>query len=73
MSVTTGIATFRDYRNAVDGQIQAGLSFGEIEDFINACPIDEEQKAALWLGARADQSAGVRRTFTEPWFCPAHD
>jgi hypothetical protein len=62
MSVARSTASFRDYRNAVDGQIEAGFTFGQIEDFINACALDEEQKAALWLWAWLDQSHGERRT-----------
>jgi len=65
MAVATRIVTFRDYRKAVDGQIQAGFTFGQVEDFINACEIDEEHKAALWLWAWQRQPEEVRRTFVD--------
>src|SRR5438309_10007186 len=45
-SRTTRTVSFRDYRNAIDGQIEAGFTLGQVEDFINACSIDEDQKAA---------------------------
>jgi hypothetical protein len=53
---TRRTVSFRDYRNAVDHQIEAGFTFGQVEDFIDACPIDEDQKAALWLLAWLDQA-----------------
>ena len=65
MAVATRIVTFRDYRKAVDGQIQAGFTFGQVEDFTNACEIDEEHKAALWLRALQHQPEEVRRTFVD--------
>jgi hypothetical protein len=49
----------RDYWNAVDGQLRAGLAFGAIEDFINACSIDAEQKTVLWLWAWLHRSGGA--------------
>jgi hypothetical protein len=65
MAVATRTVTFRDYRNAVDGQIHGGLTFGQVEDFINACEIDEEHKAALWLWALQQQPRELRRTFVD--------
>ena len=60
MSVASRIVTPRDYQNAVDGQVQAGFSFGQVEDFINACAIEEEDKTALWLWAWLRQAGDVR-------------
>jgi hypothetical protein len=57
--------TSRDYRNAVDGQIKAGCMFGQVEDFINACAIEEEYKAALWLWAWRRQPGDVQGTFPD--------
>jgi hypothetical protein len=51
--------SLRDYQRAIEGQIEAGFSFGEVEDFINACPLDEEHKSALWLFAWAYKPAGM--------------
>ena len=65
MAVATRTVTFRDYRNAVDGQIQAGFTFGQVEDFINACAIEEEYKAALWLWAWRRQPRDVQGTFSD--------
>src|SRR5947207_14823323 len=48
-AATGNIETYPDYRDAVDRRLDAGHTFGEIEEFINACALDEEQKAALWL------------------------
>jgi len=73
MSVASKTVSFKDYRNAVDGQIEAGLSFGQVEEFIDACSIDEEHKAALWLWAWLHQPLDVRRTFADAEvLCLAH-
>ena len=34
MTTLGGDASFRDYRNAIDGQIEAGLTLEQVEDFI---------------------------------------
>jgi len=65
MSVASRTVTHRDYQNAVDGQVQAGFSFGQVEDFINACAIEEDEKTALWLRAWRQQPGDVRRTFAD--------
>ena len=65
MFVASKTVTFEDYRNAVDGQIQAGFMFGQIEDFINACTIREEEKTALWVWAWRRQAGDVRRPCLE--------
>jgi len=58
--------SFRDCRTAVDCQIDAGRTFGQVEDFISACPLDEEHKAALWLWAWTRQSPETQhRMFAE--------
>ncbi len=65
MFVASGIGTLRDYHSAVDGQVKAGFTFGHVEDFINACAIEEDEKAGLWLWAWLRQPAYVRRTFAD--------
>jgi hypothetical protein len=62
MTTFGGAASFRDYRNAIDGQIEAGFTFEQVEDFIDACSVDDEQKAALWLWAWLHQPSEARRT-----------
>jgi len=42
-----------------------GLSFGQVEDFINACSVEDEQKAALWLWAWLHQPPEVLRMLAE--------
>ena len=54
-----------DYHRAVRGQIEAGFTFGQVEDFINACSIAEEPKAALRLWAWLQQPPDVLRTLAE--------
>ena len=49
MSVASRTLTPR--RLSERGQVQAGFSFGQVEDFINACAIEEDEKTALWLRA----------------------
>ena len=65
MSVASQTVTPRDYQNAVDGQVQAGFSFGQVEDFINACAIEEECKAALWLWAWRRQPRNMQGTCSD--------
>ena len=65
MSVAATRATFSDYHNAVDSQIEMGATFGQLEDFIDACQIDDEEKAALWLWAWRAQPDDVRRSFRD--------
>jgi hypothetical protein len=57
--------SLRDYRNAVAGQVDAGLMLGEVEDFIEACPLDEEQKSVLWLWAWLHQPPDSLHRFAE--------
>ena len=65
MFVESRTSTLRDYRNAVAGQVEARLMLGEIEAFIEACPIDEEQKSVLWLWAWLHQPSERLRAFAE--------
>ena len=58
-------ASFSDYRNAVAGQVEVGLMLVEVEDFIEACPLEEEQKSALWLWAWLHQPADALHRFAE--------
>src|SRR5204863_6813620 len=65
MAVAATRATFSDYHNAVDSQIEMGATFGQLEDFIDACQLDDEEKAALWLWAWRAQPDDVRRSFRD--------
>jgi hypothetical protein len=38
-----------EYQSTIEGLVVRGRSFREIEDVIEDTPLDEEQKAALWL------------------------
>jgi hypothetical protein len=57
--------SLQNYQRAISNQIDVGYSFGEVEGFIEACPLDEEQKAALWLWAWARPTPDVHRTFAQ--------
>jgi len=41
----------------VERMLRAGRSFREVEDFIEASPLEELQKAALWMLAWAHQDS----------------
>jgi hypothetical protein len=45
----------------VEGMIAAGRPFEEIEDRIESMSLREDQRAALWLLAWAEQDRGTRR------------
>jgi hypothetical protein len=38
-----------EYQSTIEGLVVRGRSFREIEDVIEDTPLNEEQKAALWL------------------------
>jgi len=61
------VASLGDYRRAVSGQIEAGFRFGQVEDFIHACSIPDEHKAALWMWAWVQQPPEVLRTLAESY------
>jgi hypothetical protein len=65
MSLDGRTVSLGDYQRAVSGQIDAGFRFGQVEDFIHACPIEDEHKAALWLWAWLQQPPEVLRTLAE--------
>jgi ribosome modulation factor len=65
MSVVSRTVTLRDYENAVAGQIRARCTFGQVENFIDACRIEEHEKTALWLWAWRQQPEDVRRMFAD--------
>jgi hypothetical protein len=50
-----------DYHDQVEGMIQAGELFGVVEDTINATPLDDDQKAALWLLAWSSRDTRAQR------------
>ena len=60
-----GAAAFSHYRDMVASEAAAGFTLCEIEDFIAACAIDEEQKSALWLWAWLHQPPRVVHTFED--------
>jgi len=65
MSLDGRTVSLEDYHRAVCGQIEAGFTFGQVEDFIDACWIADEQKAALWFWAWLQQPSEVLRTFAD--------
>ena len=65
MSSDGTTASLADHHRAVSRQIEAGFSFGQVEDFINACSIEDEQKTALRLWAWLHQPPEVLRTLAE--------
>ena len=50
-----------DYRDQVEGLIEAGELFGIIEDTINAAALVEDQNAALWLLAWSSRDWRAQR------------
>jgi hypothetical protein len=44
----------------VDARIEAGATMGEVEEFIESCPIREEEKAILWFEAWVEQPLSMR-------------
>jgi hypothetical protein len=60
-----GIMSFQNYQRAVSNQLYVGYSLGEVEGFIEASALDEEQKAALWLWAWGHQTPDVQRSFKQ--------
>jgi hypothetical protein len=50
-----------DYQEQVEGMIEAGELFGIVEDTINAAPLVEDQKAALWLLAWSSRESRAQR------------
>jgi hypothetical protein len=59
--MTTHPVSFGDYQDQVEGMIQAGELFGVVEDTINAAPLIDIQKAALWLLAWSSRDASAQR------------
>jgi hypothetical protein len=60
MSITRPVS-FGDYQAQVEGMIHADDHFGVVEDTINAAPLEENQKAALWLLAWSSRDPWVQR------------
>ena len=56
MSAASRANPLRECMKSVDDQIEAGYTFGQVEDYINARSLDDEHKAALWLWAWSKQS-----------------
>jgi hypothetical protein len=50
-----------EYQDQVEGMIQAGELFRDVEDIINAADLVEDQKAALWLLAWSAREPWVQR------------
>jgi cytochrome c-type biogenesis protein CcmH/NrfG len=50
------------HRDVVNGMMDAGESFGDVEGFINeAAALDQDEKAALWLLAWSFRETGIQR------------
>ena len=50
------------HQDVVNGMMDAGEPFGEVETFINeAASLDQDEKAALWLLAWSLRGAWVQR------------
>jgi hypothetical protein len=50
------------YQDEVEGKMEAGEPFGEVEDFINeAVPLADLDRAALWLLAWSLRDASAQR------------
>jgi hypothetical protein len=50
------------YRDEVEGMMEAGEPFGEVEDYINQTgPLAELERAALWLLAWSLRDASAQR------------
>jgi hypothetical protein len=50
------------HQDVVNGMMDAGEPFGEVETFINeSVALDQDEKAALWLLAWSLRGAGVQR------------
>ncbi len=50
-----------EYQDQIEGMIQAGALFKDVEDIINASDLVEDQKAALWLLAWSAREPWVQR------------
>ncbi len=51
----TNAATFDRQREQVEAMLSAGAPFGVVEETINGSPLNEHQKAGLWLLAWSSQ------------------
>lgn len=52
-------------RETIEAMLAAKYPFGDIEDYIETLPLDDEQKSALWLLAYSEQSFENRRDVTD--------
>ena len=52
-------------RRQLYGHLEAGMSFGEVEDWIDALPASEDAKAGLWLLAWSEQERPAQRRIAE--------
>jgi hypothetical protein len=50
-----------DYQDQVEGMIEASERFRIVEDTINAMPLSDDQKAALWLLAWSSRDSSAQR------------
>jgi len=54
--------TLGSHRDVINGMMDAGQSFGEVETFINeAAALDQDEKAALWLFAWSFREGWIQR------------
>jgi hypothetical protein len=59
--LSTHPVSLDEYQEQVEGMIEAGELFGVVEDTINAAPLVEDQKAALWLLAWSSRESRAQR------------
>jgi hypothetical protein len=57
---------FDTHLGQLDELLADGATFGKIEDWIEAQPIDDESKAALWMAAWSEQPRAQRREMVAP-------
>jgi len=48
-------------RTAVEQMLREGRSFRDVEDYVERATLADDQKAALWLLAWAEQPPGAQR------------
>jgi hypothetical protein len=57
----TDPTSFGAYRDEVEGMMEFGEPFGNIEDGINSASLGEDEKAALWLLAWSLRDPAAQR------------
>lgn len=52
---------YREHVEAIEEMIAANRPFEQVESYIEAAPVSDEAKSALWLYAWAEQPRSERR------------